>query len=446
MKHFSSSRLIVCLFFFCILPLPTFAESKQDVDHVQDWVYSVVKGDNLSSILSKCCKPEVDFQQLANYNDISHVNLIHPGQQLRIPYDLLKTQLLSIQTIAISGKVTVKKSQEAGFSVLHVADEISQGDVIKTGENSIAKLRFADHSELTIQPNSTLTVESSHQVYQTEKRKIKVKLSQGRVEIQANPHHEQDRLFEVETPSAVAVVRGTQFRMGADEGLSTEETLDGAVAFSVAEQSVLVAKDYGSAAKQGQPPLSPQPLPLSPSLDGFEVLYEYLPIDFKIESKSDVVAFVSQLAKDAEFIEIVSEANVPNTPDGKQLSFNELLDGQYYLKLRAKDANGLESRDAIHAFNVQAWPYPPTLMHPLADEEIPSLGQLFTWTKVDDATGYLIQIASDEAFEHVLLERQVPLIQFEWSQPLPKGSTFWRVAAERGRKLQKYSKPRKLAL
>lgn len=448
MKKVTFTRIILSLLISITLHFLAFADTRHALDQVvgqaHDWVYTVVEGDSLSLILKRCCKPEVDLQMLASHNGLTDANLIIPGLQLRVPIALLKTQSLGIQTIVVSGNVTVKKNQNTKFSALRVSEEIVEGDLINTGAKSMAKLRFADHSELTIQPNTTLIIESSHQIYQSEKREVKVKLTKGRVEIEANPSHQKDRTFEVETPSAVAVVRGTQFRIGVDDGLSTEETLDGAVAFSVADQSVLVTKDYGSAAKVGQPPIAPQPLPTSPSVDQFQTTYEYLPVDFNLMTNSNVVAFVSQLAKDEGFTEIVSEDILPNVQDATLLSFNDLPDGQYYLKLRAKDANSLESRDAIHAFNVNAMPYPPSLTQPLVAEKIPLKGQLFNWSKLDDATGYIIQIASDEAFEHILLERQVAYNAFQWTRDLPKGSAYWRVAGENRKKIQKFSKPRQL--
>jgi hypothetical protein len=162
--------------------------------------------------------------------------------------------------------------------------------------------------------------------------------------------------------------------------------------------------------------------------------------EFTLSSQQDVVAWVGQLALDADFTQILSEQS---TPSGK-LVFTDLADGQYYLKLRAQDRHGLQSLDAIHAFKVKVrLPEPPEplleLIEPLDGAVIPLAPTNLSWTPMPEATSYIIQIARDVNFENKIFERVVSFNRLAIHQSFGNGEYYWRVAVLSETKQQKFS-------
>lgn len=408
--------------FFALFLVQTSAFAAQALP-AQSWQYTVKKNDSLHLICQKFCVKSADVRNLAQLNQIPNPNLLRPNQVIGIPFSYLKMTVLPAQVLNVSGDVRVKKSGSDNLQKLTLADAVTVGDTVQTGANSVAKLKFADGSISTLQPNASLTLVTSHQYAGKGNYEVKVKLSSGRTEFIANPQHLQDNNVEVETPTAVAVVRGTEFRVGAENAKTIEETLQGLVAFSSGGQEVAVAEQFGTVARAGEPPLAPQKLPDPLNTEKFPKLFHGNQVKFEISVQTGF-SWVAQLAKDQAFNEVVSEQT-----GTEALIFQDLPLGQYFLKLRAQDAQGLQSADATHVFSVQAALPQLVLVAPLG-QTLAGNHHAFTWKPMPQDEGYLVQIASDANFEKMVLARTVSFNTFYLLEALPQGQYFWRVAAK----------------
>jgi hypothetical protein len=410
---------------------------KKGVDYL---FHTVLPGQSLSAVIKLCCKANVHYRELARYNDIENVNLVMPGHVLKIPVAFLKSTPAPIKIMVLSGDVSIKHANQSAYVTLKASDPVVEGDVIKTGAKSIAKLRFANDSVLNLQPNSMVGVELSQQITQTKTIQIKLNLNEGRAEVHANPDHHSGDQFEVETPSAVAVVRGTKFRVAADGDVGIQETLEGSVSFATAKKSVIVNRGFGTLAEKGKAPLPPQALPETPSVSGFTSKFEFLPIEFNLNDQSDARLMLAQVAKDNAFEDLVLEKSVAVSGSENRLAFNRLTDGQYFLKLRAQDAQGLQGEDVIHPFTVDVLPLPPTQLL----EQKTFIGQQLSWGAMTGGNGYVVQVASDAAFEDVLLEKTLTYHSYYLTELLPESGAYWRVAHKDDVQTIKFSKSRKL--
>ena len=123
----------------------------------------------------------------------------------------------------------------------------------------------------------------------------------------ANPHHQLGNRMQIETLSAVAAVRGTEFRVGAEGDIALQETLEGQVGFSAAGQEVLLPKGFGSAVEKDKAPLPPIVLPAAPDVSTFGKQFSSMPVEFNLTPQAEAVAYISQLALDADFTQILNE-------------------------------------------------------------------------------------------------------------------------------------------
>lgn len=407
--------------------------------------HTVVPSDHITAIRNLYCDPAVSTLQIADYNGINNPNLIHPGDVIRIKSSWLKSTALPVNVIVFSGDVKVHKVNQSTSEPLTQQHVLSEGDKLVTGPNSLVKLRFADDSVVNLQPNAVMRIVYSRKLYQSDKMQIEVDVQKGRTEVLANPAHKANRRFKVKTPSAVAVVRGTTFRVGSEAGKTIEETLDGAVDFAVAENKVQVEKGFGSVAEAGKPPFPPVALPPAPDAAALQNRFEFAPVTFNLPKLKKVVAINAQLSQAEDFSSLISTQRLPVVGgDSSQLALGAIADGDYYLKLRSESDQGLQGEDVIHAFTVDVFPLPP---EPLlgVGSFLPSAGWPLQWSRMEGVNEYVLQVSDAEDFEHVTFERSLFYHSFYLTPLLAKSAKFWRVGIRTDEDKIKFSKPIELS-
>ena len=419
------STLLLCT------SLCAFAAHHTDAQ-TDDWLYTVNKNDSFELIYKKYLSKRSDILALSKHNRHKLTKKLQPGQVISIPVEMLKKIPTTAQVTLVYGNVMVTTALSDDKRKASKGDLLAQGDALQTGKNSLAKLLFADGSNIDIQPNSNLSIYASFKYVGKETYVTHLKLEKGRTEIVANPEHNAGNTLQVETPAAIAAVRGTEFRVSADGDIALQETLGGQVAFSAAGQAVLLTKGYGSLAEKGKAPLPPILLPDAPDVSTLPKLMDSVPVEFNLLPQQDRLVLVSQLALDADFTQILNEQTVQTD----RLSFANLADGQYYLRLRAQDRHGLQSKDAIHAFSVKVRP-PETklvepkleLIEPLDGTVIPLAPTELNWTPIPNVNDYVIQVARDINFTDIIYERHSSFSRWTIMHSFGAGQYYWRVSA-----------------
>lgn len=463
---------------FLVLAHPSKALESNVGAPAKDWTYTVKLNESYERIYQKYLANYSDIAKLAAYNKHPIDKKLQPNQVLNIPLSMLKKVHKPVEVILVTGNVSllpyvktpvVNKTKPAGKKtsspqvvpqkqVLVIGQKMTTGDTITTGANSIAKIQFADGSLADIQPNATLKINASYQYAGQGGYVTQLKLTQGRTEIKANPQQLPNHQFQIETPSAVAAVRGTEFRVGAEGELALQETLGGTVAFSASGAQVLLAQGFGSAAEKDKAPLPPIVLPATPDVSGFAKEVDTIPVEFTLVPQADAVAWVSLLALDADFTKIVDEKTTTlnsASAEATLLSYADIPDGQYYLKLRAKEKNGLQGMDATHAFTLKARPLPPMLIAPGPEAAVGNVPFELSWKGVAGANSYIVQIALEASFTNVVFERITSFNQLQ-VQPAAlnvtankqaiidsKAPLYWRVSSLAQGKPVRFSKIRR---
>ena len=434
---------------FLFFTASSFAET---TSNEADWLYTVNQNDSFERIYQKYLVKRANILALSQHNKHKLTKKLQPGQVISIPVEMLKKIPVTVQILVVTGDVIVMTASGNDSRKANKDDLLSAGMLLQTSKNSLAKLRFADGSITDVQSNSSLSIQESFMIAGKATYVTQLKLVQGRTEIMANPAHVNGNRMQVETPSAVAAVRGTQFRVGAEGDVALQETLDGRVAFSAAGQEVLLDKGYGSAAEKNKAPSPPVVLPDAPDVTAFAKQIDSLPVEFNLAPQLDAVAWVSQLALDADFTQIVNEQVTLSLQADRpaKLSLGDLADGQYYLRLRVKEQHGLQGKDALHAFNVKVLPLIPKLpepifelIEPLDGAVIPLAPTELAWTPTSAAASYTVQIARDINFEDKVFESMATSSNLTLLQSFGSGEFYWRVVEMSQGKPQKFSKYRK---
>jgi hypothetical protein len=111
------------------------------------------------------------------------------------------------------------------------------------------------------------------------------------------------------------------------------------------------------------------------------------------------------------------------------LTLADLPNGDYVLRLRAIDGNGLQGFDAMHRFTVFARPFPPGLNAPGDAATVRDARAKFAWTNVLDIERYRVQVARTSDFAELLYDETLSGEAWQTPEELPPGQLHWRAAS-----------------
>ena len=134
---------------------------------------------------------------------------------------------------------------------------LEPGDTIKAGDNSRAKITFFEGSTIELEPGTEINV-TELSVAATGSTTIRLKQELGKTVTRVEKLTDPASRYEVETPAAVAAVRGT--RMGVtvfQDGLTWVDNWEGSVVTKVRDREYPVPVGYRISIKPGELPSSP---------------------------------------------------------------------------------------------------------------------------------------------------------------------------------------------
>jgi hypothetical protein len=163
-----------------------------------------------------------------------------------------------------------------------VGAPIFVGDRLRTGASDAAKIVFRDDSVLDVAPKSEFTVDKQAFDLGTRRFDTLLRVVRGKVRAWVSEYYRQPRArYEIETPTAIAGVRGTEFVVLYDpDGEVTDvvglsETVDVAGKLAVLGSGVQVGPRLLSRVEKGHFPTAPQQLDdaqLGQYLSGLEIV------------------------------------------------------------------------------------------------------------------------------------------------------------------------------
>ncbi len=174
--------------------------------------------------------------------------------------------LASSSTVTVlGGEVLVRRGEGADFRPVADGDLVQSGDVVRTGPDAHAVLTYFDGSIVEVEPGSEIVVRA---LGATAAGDIVVVMEQtlGRTwHVVARALSANSR-YEVRTPTATALVRGTSFDVEVEaDGRTSVTTTEGEVA-AVGERGDPVAVPAGQRTEvpKGEAPTPPRPAPPPP--------------------------------------------------------------------------------------------------------------------------------------------------------------------------------------
>ena len=390
-----------------------------------DWTYRVRPQDNIWDLASRYLKPDVRWQTLQAYNKVADPYHLPPGMTLRVPIGWLRVQPATATVVAVMGSAHVQLPGAAQPENVAPGMTLGYGTHLSTDADASLTLQFADGSRLLMEENSALDLDQMSAYGRTGMVDTRLRLQHGRVTNAVTPMTGVGAHFSVETPGTISSVRGTHFRVTADQGQSRTEVLTGRVDVGGDHAHVLVPKEHGVAVSDGAKPTQAQPLLPAPALQCPAQTIRKLPFALAWTPLAGAARYRVQLAANDKFEALLLD----HVTHSSQLSLPDVPDGDYAVRVRGIDAQQLEGEDAVCTLHLNAHPQPPLVIDPLPGSKVRDTRPRFHWSESLEAASYVWELANDASFAQPLASAtQLTGDNTRAPNALPYGRYYWRIA------------------
>ena len=248
-----------------------------------------------------------------SWEELAKFNLLRAGRLIEIPSEMLDSPGTLAKVASFYGEAEVKRSFDPRFIPLVPNLLLREGDEIRTWRGAGARILFEDGNYVLLKSQSRATLVSLGTRETPATSRLQLFLKEGSVWSQME--NELRGRFEVKTPSANTIIRGTEFRVKVEPGEATRvEVLDGRVEFEMGEHRLSVGRQEGALAVTGSDSLAPAPLPPAPELQA-PLPEEVLRSDsfdqtFRWGAVEDAEVYTFEIARDDRFFDLVAERRV----------------------------------------------------------------------------------------------------------------------------------------
>ncbi len=413
----------------------------QQRDNAPEWVYTLRQGDTVASVTQTLLSEQATRQRLLQHNGLASNAELGTGDTLRIPVNWLKKQPEPAQVIAVIGNVQHISGMDGRKLPLSEDSIVRVGDEILSGAGS-ATIELADGSELRISPNSRLMFNRLTQYGKSGMVDTRLRLQRGEVHTRVRPVIEGGARFEIETPSAVAAVRGTVFAMQATSNGSSVQVTEGAVDFGQPGNTQRIPAGYGasvSTANGGA--LNIRQLPPAPTMNPLPSVLTKLPAELTWQA-GGYPAYRLDIFDQASGTWVQSR-----DVSGTRFDIAQLDNGRYEIQLAAIDQRGIAGMPGTAELEVDLQAKKPDLTAPADGESVNDDMPEFRWQLNGANEVARVEIAEDDSFRQLVTTSEwAPESQALPSRPLSPGQYYWRVVTEAGGSSVATSEPRKIVV
>ena len=406
-----------------------------------EWVYTLRPGESFSEVAGDLLSSRYGPGRLLQYNDIDNAATLGEGDRIRIPLAWLKRQPDPARVASVSGAVQLISGVDGQKRPLIPDALIRVGDEIISGAGT-ATIELADGSEVRLSPESRLTFNRLTQYGRSGMIDTRLRLNRGEVHTRVKPVIEGGSRFEIETPSAVAAVRGTAFALQTSASGTSLQVTRGVVDFGAPGKVRRIPAGYGaSVSTDGSHSLSIRQLPPAPQVNPLPPLLTSLPTELTWAPSR---APMHQLD--------IFESGTGRWVESRAVTGNDydisLLDnGRYEIHLAALDARGIAGMPAVVPVEVGLLARKADLVSPADGGSVNDDMPEFRWTLNGSNEVARVEIAEEESFrELVTASEWAPETSALPARPMSPGQYYWRVVTEAGGTSVATTEPRKLVV
>ncbi|RYX85707.1 hypothetical protein EON83_05050 [bacterium] len=141
---------------------------------------------------------------------------------LIVLFSLMTQSLFIVSRLAsvksAKGSVEIKRAGEDTFHPISIGEVVKTGDELQTGADGRAEFAWADGTRWKLEPKTHLTIERAAVNSWRKTEQTQFRLDAGKVFVRVVKSLAPGSSFQIETPSAVAAVRGTVWSIAVENG------------------------------------------------------------------------------------------------------------------------------------------------------------------------------------------------------------------------------------
>jgi len=198
-------------------------------------IYRVQPRDTLNALVAQYTLGADALAQIVQANQahgLRNPNQLPVGFQLRIPRHLIRLEPSSATVNRVNCRNILRVDVDPPLS-LQTGDQLLEGHVVRIPTGCQMSLLLEDHSSMRLMSGAVIKFRTLRRNMLEPSPEVRVELLDGRLEVDVpRKRNKGDAPFEVRTPTSVAGVRGTEFRVAFDavQRNSQVEVLSGVVA------------------------------------------------------------------------------------------------------------------------------------------------------------------------------------------------------------------------
>lgn len=209
--HHPVQRQALCLLLAMVCALPR--AMAQDDAHI---VYKLQPRDTLLSLVSQYMQGPDALQQIVKINGFKNANVIPVGYSLKIPRHLIKFTPSTATVNRINCRTITRIEGETAVAV-QTGDALQEGHVLRIPPGCQMAIALDDGSTLRMMSGAIIKFKTLRRNMLEHSPEVRLELLDGRMEVDVpRKRLPGDAPFEVRTPTSVAGVRGTEFRVAFD--------------------------------------------------------------------------------------------------------------------------------------------------------------------------------------------------------------------------------------
>jgi peptidoglycan-binding lysM len=390
-------------------------------------LYTVQPGDTLLGLSQHLLDTPERWHDVQKLNDIPRPRRLQPGTTLRLLPGWLKphAERATLETASNEVKINGKPA--------HDGDHLPEGTTVKTGPDSAALITLPDGTRLRIPSATEVRLERLRAYHGEKDLDAGFLLRHGGIE--PDSPGKRSRPLNIRTPSGNAAVRGTHFRVHAENKRSTVEVLRGQVAAGNRRSTTPVDAGQGAwFTAKGKPTVTPlPPAPELTTLSGrtWHETAPQLPLPAR---DAQTAAWHVEVSTRQDFGAMVLDTRT----QAPAFTLPSRQDGPHFVRVSRISPTGIEGYAGLAEISILARPLPPKLQPQAAEVQVNRDHPLmFVWQAVPDEVAlpqrYRLQVAADAGFRTILHDTVVDTrsarIQPDTRRPLAR---WWRVAAIEG--------------
>jgi hypothetical protein len=407
-------RLFLALLFATLFVVATPAKAADD-DVI---VYTVRSGDTLITLGEKYFAKSGDYAFVQTANGIRNPRAIPIGTKLRIQRKYLKYRSSTARFASVRGNVSLLSGGRSSKAVAGTV--IGEGSTVKTAASSFATLSLENGSRVSLPSNSDLKIVRLRQYVIDSSLDYDFSVARGGAKSTVTPAKNANDRYIMRTPKATSAVRGTDFQSRYDEasGSDFSEVTEGALAVAVSGAGAIDMPAGDGLAVNATGGVVREKLLEPIVLEGAGRLQKGKLVSFDLP-KGAFSGLRISLAADAGFVDQIADGKFA----GDKAEFAGIDDGNYFVRIRAISANGIEGIPSTYAFKRR-------LNSILASGGRTDTGFAFKW--LGEGRGKLLyhfQLFKDRQDGTAMVD-EAGLTQQQISlSDLPAGDYYWRVAS-----------------